>query len=90
MGNLAKSVGRMALNLAKTVASIAAVATAAAVGLLASTIKPASDLNETISKTGVVFGSATDEVMKFADGAATAVGMSKQAALDAASVWRLR
>lgn len=50
-------------------------------------VKTASDLNETASKTGVLFGSATGEIMKFAEGAATAIGQSKQAALDGASTF---
>ena len=45
----------------------------------------ASSLEETLSKSKVVFGESAEEVEKFASGAADAIGQSKQAALDAAS-----
>ena len=44
----------------------------------------ASDFNETINKTNIIFGTATTEIKKFADTAASSLGLSKQAALDAA------
>ena len=44
----------------------------------------ASDFNETINKTNIIFGNATTEIKKFADTAASSLGLSKQAALDAA------
>jgi hypothetical protein len=50
-------------------------------------VKGASDLNESTTKTEAVFGGATDIIMKFADGAATAIGQSKQQALDAAATF---
>ncbi len=56
-------------------------------GFLKSAIDGASDLGETIAKTGVVFGSAQDEVVKFASQGAAALGQSKQQALDAASTF---
>lgn len=43
----------------------------------------ASDLNETISKTKVVFGDNAKEVLKWGDSAATSLGLSKNAALGA-------
>jgi hypothetical protein len=65
------------------------VATAAAVvfaGKLAiDSIKAASDLGETISKVGVLFGDSAKEIEKFADGAAQSLGQTKQEALDAAA-----
>jgi hypothetical protein len=48
-------------------------------------INAASDLNETIAKTGELFGDSTAEIEKFADSAATRLGQSKQQALDAAA-----
>lgn len=51
------------------------------------TAQSASDLAETVSKTNVVFGDAADEVLAFGDNAATSIGQSKQAALDAASTF---
>lgn len=52
---------------------------------LKKSIDAASDLNETVSKTRVVFGGASGEIEKFAATAATSMGMSKKAYLDAAS-----
>ena len=45
----------------------------------------ASDFNETVSKSGIIFGEASTEIKAFADTAAEALGLSKQAALDAAA-----
>jgi hypothetical protein len=65
------------------------VATAAAVAfagkLAIDSIKAASDLGETISKVGVLFGDSAKEIEKFADGAAQSLGQTKQEALDAAA-----
>lgn len=52
---------------------------------LKKSIDAASDLNETVSKTRVIFGGASGEIEKFAATAATSMGMSKKAYLDAAS-----
>jgi phage-related protein len=54
---------------------------------MAKAIHSASDLNETVSKTGVVFGDQAAEITKFADGAAKSLGLSKRAAMDAASTF---
>lgn len=48
-------------------------------------IDAASDLNETVSKTTVVFGDAAGEIIDFANTAARSMGMSKRAYLDATS-----
>ena len=45
----------------------------------------ASDFNETVSKSGIIFGNASTAIKKFADTAASSLGLSKQAALDAAA-----
>lgn len=55
--------------------------------LVLSSIKAGSDLAETQSKVGEIFGSSAGDVMKFADTAAKNLGQSKQSALDAASVF---
>ena len=68
------------------VAGIATVGVAA-VGFVASTIGPASDLNETMSKTNVVFGDSAKSVQAFGDTAANSLGMSKNAALTAAGTY---
>lgn len=52
-------------------------------GFMASTIKPASDLNETISKNSVVFGEMSADMLAWSETSATALGMSQQAALAA-------
>jgi len=50
-------------------------------------ISAASDLNETISKTSVIFGDADKALFTFADTAATTLGQTKQQALDAAATF---
>lgn len=50
-------------------------------------IDSASDMNETVSKTRTVFGPAFSVVEKFGNGSARSLGISKQAALDAASTY---
>lgn len=52
-------------------------------------VMAASDMNETMSKTNVIFGEGFDKVNKFAEGSANAMGMSKKAALDASSTFAL-
>jgi len=63
----------------------------AALGGLAAAAKPAiaaaSDLNEVMSKTGVIFGDASKEVQAFGDTTAKALGISKTEALNAASTF---
>lgn len=54
------------------------------VGKIGESIGAASDLNETISKVGVVFGANAPQVLAWGQDAALSMGMSKQAALEAA------
>lgn len=56
-------------------------------GFLASSIEPASDLNETMSKVTVVFGDSADAILAWGDTAATTMGMSKNSALAAAGTY---
>lgn len=74
-------------SVAGKVGAVLGVAGLAASGLdgLKSAIMSASDLNETVSKTGVVFGAATSRVTAFADEMADKYGASRQSMLDAAS-----
>lgn len=51
------------------------------------TIGAASDLAETQSKVGVIFGTSAKDIEKFAGTAATAMGQSKQQAMDAAATF---
>lgn len=65
-------------------------ATAALGGLAAAAgpaIKAASDLNETMSKSEVIFGNVAKEVQAFARTAARSLGQSETQALDAASTF---
>jgi hypothetical protein len=55
-------------------------------GLL-STVDEASNLNETTSKIGVVFGDSADDVLQFGKTSARAIGMSKNQALSAAGTY---
>lgn len=83
VGNLSKVGGAVVLGgLAAAGAGLVAVG-----GLLASTIGPASDLAETVSKTGIVFGDFSDSVLKMGKDAAASMGMSENAALSAASTY---
>jgi hypothetical protein len=50
-------------------------------------VKAASDLNETVQKTEVIFGAAAKEVLNFGDTTAKSMGISKTAALGAASTF---
>jgi hypothetical protein len=50
-------------------------------------VSAASDLNETMSKTSVIFGDADEALFSFADTAATSLGQTKQQALDAAATF---
>lgn len=59
----------------------------AAGGFLKDSVGAASDLGETSSKVGVLFGDAAGQVEKFAGGAATSLGQSKQQAMDAAATF---
>jgi DNA-binding phage protein len=67
-------------------------ATAALTALSAGAVKAvrsAADFDETINKVGVVFGDATDQILKFSEGSAKALGQSQQQALNAASSFAL-
>lgn len=52
-------------------------------------VMAASDMNETMSKTAVIFGDGFDKINKFAEKSAATMGMSKKAALDASSTFAL-
>jgi hypothetical protein len=47
----------------------------------------ASDLSESVNKTNVIFGQTSKEIQNFASTAADSLGLSKRAALDAASTF---
>lgn len=69
--------------------AMAAVSIAAVAHGVMNLTATASDLNETASKSSVIFGDATSKVMDFAAGAETAMGQSQKAALDGASTFAI-
>jgi hypothetical protein len=80
MGKVGKIAGA-----ALAAATVAAGAFAVKIGVEA--VKAASDLSETISKVGVLFGKTSKDIEKFAEGAASSLGQTKQQALDAAATF---
>jgi hypothetical protein len=54
-----------------------------------SVIDSASDLNETIAKTGEIFGEGAKDIEAFAEAASGDLGLSKKQALDAASTFAI-
>ena len=79
MGGFGGSVKALAGGLA------AGFAGGALVSGIMSSINAASDLSETINKSTVIFGENSGAIDKWARGAATSMGLSRQAALNAAS-----
>lgn len=55
----------------------------AAVGYVGDSLSAAGDLSETISKVEVLFGQSAGGILQWAESSATAMGLPKQAALDA-------
>lgn len=66
-------------------AAFTGAAAASLVSFVGSAIGSASDLNETINKANAIFGTNAAVVQRWAEGAATNLGLSKGAALDAAA-----
>lgn len=64
---------------------VAAAGLGKATGFITQAASAASDLQETTSKVGQIFGDASDEVLKFSQGTAKSLGQSSQQALDAAA-----
>jgi hypothetical protein len=60
-------------------------ATAGAVSFFTSSINGASDLNETLSKSRVIFGKHAQQVERWGETTASRIGLSKQAAIEARS-----
>ena len=50
-------------------------------------VKMASDLEETLNKTEVVFGECTDTILEWSKTSLTAMGLSRQSALDGAALY---
>ena len=83
----AGKIGDFSKKAALAFAAVAAAAGAMAIKIGIDAVKAASDLAETISKVNVLFGSSAKDIEKFADGAAKALGQTKQQALDAAATF---
>jgi hypothetical protein len=84
IGGLAKGAG---IALAGIGAAAAVAGTALAVDFAGKAISSASDMNETLSKTSVIFGKNSAALVKWSATAAAAMGQSQQQALDAASTF---
>jgi hypothetical protein len=84
-GSVSKYSKAMAKSFA--VAGVAAAGFAAKLGLDA--VKAASDLSEEVSKIGVIFGESAKEINQFAEGASTALGLSKKEALSASGTFAI-
>jgi phage-related protein len=84
IGGLTADMARLARTAALTVAGIAAAGVAAAVAFGAKTVEPASALNESINKSKVVFKEYGDSILDWSKNSATAFGLSRSQALDAA------
>jgi hypothetical protein len=87
MLNFGRNVSKLVVAGIVAIGAAAIAATVALAGLAAGTIGAASDLNETISKTEVVFGSAAEKVLAFGETSASAIGLSQNAALGAAGTY---
>lgn len=74
-------------NLAGDVAKIGVGAVAGLTAVGAFTANFASDLNESLSKVGVVFGDNADDIRNWAKSSAKSMGISQQAALESAGTF---
>ena len=83
----AGKIGDFSKKAALAFAAAAAAAGAMAVKIGVDAVKAASDLGETISKVNVLFGDTAQDIEKFAEGAASSLGQTKQQALDAAATF---
>jgi hypothetical protein len=88
-GDVQTSGKRLGGTFGKVFGAMAGLAVGAKVGqFFKSSIEGASDLNETISKTGAIFGGpASRGLVSWAGDAATRLGQTKQQALDAAATF---
>jgi phage-related protein len=87
--NEVTSFGDKIKKFAKVAAAAFAVAGGVAIRFGVDAVKSASDLSETIAKTGEIFGDSAGEVEAFAATAAKRLGQTKQQALDAASTFAI-
>jgi len=85
--NSSSKIGDFSKKAGLAFAALAAAAGAMAIKVGIDAVKAASNLSETVSKVGVLFGNSAIEVEKFAATAATKLGQTKQQALDAAATF---
>jgi len=85
--NLGFRVGKVSRAMAQAFAIAAAAAGALAIKLGIDSVKAASNLNESMTKTEVIFGNVSSEIIQFAKVAGRNLGLSQRAALDAASTF---
>jgi phage-related protein len=89
LGGFSKETEKSSGGMKALKAATVAFAGSAAVGMAGKAVMAASDLNETLSKTGVVFKDQTGAVTTYAQQMADKFGLPKTAVLDAASSFGL-
>ena len=85
VGDQSDTLGKKLGNMGKIAAAALAGASIAAAKFAYDAGQAASDLAETQSKVGVIFGDSAGAIEKFAESAAKSLGQSKQQAMDAAA-----
>jgi len=83
IGQANKSLGDLGKGTSLAMGAAAAATTAFAF----SAIQSAANLGETLSKVGAIFGDNAGQIEKFANSAASSLGLTKQAALDGAATF---
>jgi hypothetical protein len=87
-GNVLQGIGQgIGISSFKSIAGVAEMASSAIVDFVGDSIQAASNLNEEISKTGVVFGKNAGAIEDWAATAAKEFGQSKRAALEVAGTF---
>jgi hypothetical protein len=87
MDTFGDKIGKVSKVAAAALATAATAAAGFAVKIGVEAVKAATDLQETISKVGVLFGKTSKDIEKFAEGAASSLGQTKQQALNAAATF---
>jgi hypothetical protein len=82
-----QQIGNGIKNATRIIAAAAISAATISAGVFALAIKKASDLSETVNKVGVVFKNQTPRVLAFGKDAASSMGLTEQAALEAAATF---
>jgi len=85
--NIGKSMSEIGGKISGAGQKLSLFATAPIMAGFAMSINAASDMNETVSKSNVVFGGQAEAVQKFASSAATNIGLTSQKALEAAGTY---